>query len=281
MNGRKIGFIGAGNMAQALIQGMIQSGQFTREEIRVNNKSNLPRRRQMAAAFSIPHAGKEALVHWADVLVLAVKPQDLFDVLEDINPLITDRKLIISIAAGVDIKSIASALQHPAPIIRAMPNTSARVLSSATALSMGKQVTAEERDMARRIFFCVGSVHQVEESQMDAVTGLSGSGPAYVYSFLSAMIKGGEQLGLSHEDAGDLALQTLRGAIEMLTVTGDGPEELTRQICSPNGTTLAGLGILKSQHFQDNIVDAIRAATNRSAELRVENSERQAARKAV
>lgn len=281
MSEKKIGFIGAGNMASALIQGMIQSGQFTAENIRINNKSSLPRRRKMVANYSIPYVGKRALVRWADVLILAVKPQDLFDVLEEINPLITDRKLVISIAAGVDIRSIASILNQPVPIIRAMPNMSARVLLSATALATGKLVISQEIDLARRIFFCVGSVHQVAESQMDAVTGLSGSGPAYVYAFLGAMIEGGEQLGLSHNDAGDLALQTLRGAIEMISVTGDDPAELTRQICSPNGTTLAGLGVLESHHFQENIVDAIRAATHRSEELRLENRERQASRKAV
>lgn len=278
---KKVGFIGAGNMANALIQGMVQSGQFSPEHIRINNKKDMPRRRQMAAAYAIPYVGKRELVRWADVLILAVKPQDLFDVLEEINPMINERKLIISIAAGVDIKSIASTLTTKCPIIRAMPNMSARVLTSATALSMGKLVQSEEMDFARRIFFCVGSVHQVEESQMDAVTGLSGSGPAYVYTFLKAMVEGGEQLGLSHEDAGELALQTLKGAVEMLTVTGDDPAELTKQICSPNGTTLAGLGILQSHHFEENIVDAIRAATQRSAELRQENQQRQAARKAV
>jgi pyrroline-5-carboxylate reductase len=281
MKESKIGFIGAGNMASALIQGMIQSGQFTTEQIRMNNKSNLPRRRQMVAAYAIPYVGKRELVRWADVLILAVKPQDLFDVLEEISPLLTERKLIISIAAGVDIKSISATLTNQVPLIRAMPNMSARVLSSATALAVGKLVLTEEYELARRIFFCVGSVHQVPEAQMDAVTGLSGSGPAYVYTFLKAMIEGGEQLGLSHADAGELALQTIRGAIEMITVTGDEPSELTRQICSPNGTTLAGLSVLESHHFQENIVEAIRAASRRSEELRLENRQRQVARKAV
>lgn len=281
MISKKVGFIGAGNMASALIQGMIQSGQFSTEQIRINNKNSLPRRRKMVAAYSIPYVGKRELVRWADVLILAVKPQDLFNVLEEINPMINDRKLIISIAAGVDIESIASTLTNQCPIIRAMPNMSARVLASATALSKGKLVLSAEMDFARRIFFCVGSVHQVEEHQMDAVTGLSGSGPAYVYTFLKAMVEGGEQAGLSHEDAGELALQTLKGAVEMLTATGDDPAELTKQICSPNGTTLAGLSILEYHHFEENIVDAIRAATHRSSELRQENQQRQTAKKAV
>ncbi len=278
---RKVGFIGAGNMANALIQGMIQSGQFSIEQIRINNKNSMPRRRKMAGAYSIPYVGKQELLRWADVLILAVKPQDLFGVLEEINPMITERKLIISIAAGVDIKSIDSMLTTKCPIIRAMPNMSARVLTSATALSMGKLVLSKEMDFARRIFFCVGSVHQVEESQMDAVTGLSGSGPAYVYTFLKAMVEGGEQVGLSHEDASELALQTLKGAIEMISVTGDDPAALTKQICSPNGTTLAGLGILESHHFEETVVEAIRAATQRSAELRQENQQRQANKKVI
>ena len=281
MDEKKIGFIGAGNIAHALIQGMIESGQFTSDQIRMNNRSNVPRRRRIESVYSVPYVGKRQLVDWADVLILAVKPQDLFDVLEEISPLMTERKLIVSIVAGVDIKSIAGSLNQKMPIIRAMPNTSAKVLFSATALSVGKMVLTEEYELAAKIFFCVGSVRQVPETQMDAVTGLSGSGPAYVYTFLKAMIEGGEQLGLSHEDAGELALQTLRGAIEMVSATGTDPSELTRQICSPNGTTLAGLKVLESHHFQENIVDAIKAATHRSEELRLENRQRQASRKAV
>lgn len=271
MKEKNIGFIGAGNMASALMQGMIQSGQFNAGQIRINDRVHSYHPSHPATVYHIAQLDKQALLQWADVLILAVKPQDLFDVLLEIDPLIQDRLLLISIAAGVDITHIAQSLTSSVPIIRAMPNMSAQVLASATALSAHSLVTEEELTFAQSVFRCVGTVRLVPEEQMDAVTGLSGSGPAYVYTFLKAMIEGGQQAGLSYQDAASLSLQTLRGAIEMVTITGEDPETLTRRICSPNGTTLAGLHVLKSRGFEEHVVEAIKAATHRSQELRQEN----------
>ncbi len=268
---KKIGFIGVGNMAEAMIDGMLQSGEFSSEQILVTNKNNSERLKKIQTKFNVEYFSKKKLVEKSDVLIIAVKPQDLKDVLLNIKNFIKKDILIISVVAGVDIESIINYLGKKLPIIRAMPNTSARVNYSATAMAVSKNIKDEEVGMAHKILSCVGTVHLVEENNLDAVTGLSGSGPAYVYSFINAMIKGGEEQGLSHELSEKLAFQTLRGALEMITVTGSEIDELIVQICSPNGTTVAGLGVLKETFFEDNIKKAISTATNRSKQLCFEN----------
>ncbi|SMP67193.1 pyrroline-5-carboxylate reductase [Anoxynatronum buryatiense] len=270
MQDKHIGFIGAGNMAKALIQGMVQSGQFAPAHIRFNDKLQSEHHPLEIAGQSIVSMDKEGLVTWSDVLVLAVKPQDLFNLLREVDPLATERKLFISIAAGIDIAGLTKSLSVAHPVVRAMPNTSARVLASATALTGNAAVTPGDMALAERIFQCVGAVVQVEESQMPGVTGLSGSGPAYVYAFLRAMIEGGVSLGLSHDTASQLAIQTLRGAVEMAAASEDDLDTLIRQICSPNGTTLAGMKVLETRHFQEHVMEAIQASAQRSEELRRE-----------
>lgn len=270
MQEKHIGFIGAGNMAKALIQGMLQSGQFGPAHIRFNDKLQSDNQPLAIAGQSIASMDKAGLVAWSDVLVLAVKPQDLFALLREVAPLATTRKLFISIAAGIDIASLTKSLSGAHPVVRAMPNTSARVLASATALTGNAAVTADDMALAQLIFQCVGAVVLVEEDQMPGVTGLSGSGPAYVYAFLRAMIEGGISLGLSRDTASQLAIQTLRGAVEMAATSEEDLDTLIRQICSPNGTTLAGMSVLEETGFQEHVMAAIQASAKRSEELRQE-----------
>lgn len=268
MEKQRIGIIGAGNMAEALIHGMITSMRFSSQRILVSNRSNRQRLEYLTEKYKVVGTGKKDLVEQSDAIVLAMKPQDLFSVIEEIKEWMRPEQLCISIAAGVDMASIQRVSGLELSIVRAMPNTSAKVLCSATAIAKGENVTEEQMELVRKIFSCVGTVREVEEEQMDVVTGLSGSGPAYVYSFLEAMIDGGHRLGLSQKESTELVLQTLRGAVEMMTATGMKPAELSQQICSPNGTTVAGLAVLRQNHFKESVMEAIKAATLRSKELR-------------
>lgn len=268
MEKQQIGIIGAGNMAEALIHGMITSTRFSSQSIWVNNRSNQERLAYLTKKYKIGATDKRSLVEQSDVVVLAMKPQDIFSVIEEIKAWMRSKQLYISIAAGIEMTALKKASGLELSLIRAMPNTSAKVLCSATAIAKGENVTGEQMELARKIFSCVGTVREVAEEQMDVVTGLSGSGPAYVYSFLEAMIEGGHHLGLSQKESTELVLQTLRGAIEMMTATGMKPSELSQQICSPNGTTVAGLAVLNQNHFKESVMEAIKAATLRSKELR-------------
>ncbi len=268
MEKQQIGIIGAGNMAEALIHGMITSMRFSSQSILVSNRSNQERLEHLSEKYKVKTTDKKNLIEQSDVIVLAMKPQDLFSVMEEIKAWMRPNQLCISIAAGIEIASVQKASGLELSIIRAMPNTSAKVLCSATAITKGENVTDEQMALARKIFSCVGTVREVNEEQMDVVTGLSGSGPAYVYSFLEAMIDGGHRLGLSQMESTELVLQTLRGAVEMMTATGMKPSELSQQICSPNGTTVAGLAVLNENHFKESVMEAIKAATLRSKELR-------------
>lgn len=268
---KMIGIIGAGNMAGSLIHGMVSSGLYHGNNILINNKKNVVRIDELVKAYDVKKMEKSEIVQRAGTIILAVKPQDVFQVLEEINQWLNKETLVISMAAGISIEKIVDIIKKPVPLIRVMPNTSAKVLLSATAMAKEGSVKEKHIQRAKEIFSCVGIVREVSEGQMDAITGLSGSGPAYVYSFLEAMIEGGETLGLSNEESKEFAIQTLKGAVEMIKATGNTPKELSAQICSPNGTTVAGLKVLKDLNFKGIVMEAIKAAAVRSRELRMSN----------
>ena len=229
---------------------------------------------------SVVRAGKRASTLAGNVeaasssttIVLAVKPFIVQDVLEEISSYIGTDQLVISIAAGVKIQQIGSKLRSGVPIIRAMPNTPCLVKAGAIALSRGKDATDVQAERAMAIFGAVGKVIEVPERLMDAVTGLSGSGPAYIYTVIEALADGGVAAGLTRNQAAMLAAQTVYGAAKMVIETGKHPAELREAVTSPGGTTIAGLVALERGAFRAALLDAVEAATDKSVELSKQES---------
>jgi pyrroline-5-carboxylate reductase len=265
---RKIGFIGAGNMAGALAKGLLATKQVRARDLWASDAAA----RQLAKLARAHGIGKApdnaALVAGSEIVVLAVKPQIMSAVLEEIRPHVTRRHLVVSIAAGIPTARLERGLGERVRVVRAMPNTPALVGAGMTVVVRGAHATVADERRAAGLFGGVGAVVRVkDETLMDAVTGLSGSGPAYVYRFAEGLIAGGVAEGLSEPVARQLAYQTLRGAAAMLLETGQSPEELRIMVSSPGGTTLAGLGALDARGFVDSVAGAVAAATHRGREL--------------
>lgn len=264
---KNIGFIGGGQMAEALIKGLIYSGFVPKEKITASDPAE-GRRAHLAEAYGIKTtAENKDVVLDSDVLILAVKPQIISRVLEDINEYITVDHLILSIAAGVPIRSLQDALPHDSRVIRIMPNTPALVGYGAAALSAGSFAREEDMLLAKEIMSAVGTATVLSEHLMDAVTGLSGSGPAYVFAFIEGLIDAGVREGLPRPVARDLVLQTVIGSAIMCKETGRHPSELTAMVTSPGGTTIEGIYMLEKGALKGVLMDAVRAATHRSKTL--------------
>ncbi len=265
--GPRVGFLGAGRMASALARGWIAAGLTTAE--RVLAADPLPAAREAySGAGSLRAVGdnREVVAH-ADLLVLAVKPQSMKALMEEIRPHVTDRQLIVSIAAGVSLRQLAEGLGSRRRLIRVMPNTPCLVGASASAYTPGDAATADDAALVERLLRAVGVAFRVPETMLDAVTGLSGSGPAFVYLMIEALSDGGVRVGLPREAATALAAQTVLGAAKMVLETGAHPGVLKDQVASPGGTTIAGLHALERGGVRGAIMDAVEAATRRATEL--------------
>lgn len=263
-----VGIIGAGNMADALVRGLLARGVVTPDRCIVTNRSNNVRLARFASEWAIATTrDKPYLVQQADVIVLAVKPADLPGVLGEIAPHVEARHLVVSVAAGVPLETIEHALDGAA-VLRAMPNTSTAVGASATAVCAGRRAGEAHLRVVRTLFEAVGRVVVVPERYFDAVTGLSGSGPAYVYLLAEAMVEAAEREGLEREVALELVSQTVLGAGRMLIESGDDPAALRARVTSPGGTTMAGVEALVEGGFVATVGRAIARATRRAAELR-------------
>lgn len=262
-------FLGAGAMAEAVLAGLLNNRVVRPGAISVTNRSNRFRLSELVYNFGVVGDAdkKQECVQNADILLLSTKPQDLNAALTEVRSLTNPEQLVISLVAGITTEQISKLLGHAAPIIRTMPNTSATIGLSATALCRGKTATDEHLLLATRIFEAIGTVSVVTEEQLDAVTGLSGSGPAYIYFVVEAMLAGAVQAGLEPALARGLILQTIIGAAEMLKQTGQGPAELREQVTSPNGTTQAGLDVLRWYDFEQALVECVMRATQRSREI--------------
>ncbi len=261
------GLIGGGNMGEALIKGLIQSRQRRPDQIIVSEPLEA-RREYLRKEYQISVAGdNQALVKEADNIILAIKPQIMGRVLDDIKPVVTPDHLVISIAAGVSLATIQAGLPDKIPVIRTMPNTPALVLAGAAAMAPGEYAGPEHMETARGLFEAVGLAVEVEEKHLDAVTGLSGSGPAYVFVFLEALTDAGVLMGLMRQDALTLAAQTILGSVQLAMETGKHTGQLKDMVTSPGGTTIAGLNVLEVGGFRGLIMEAVKAATNRSVEL--------------
>jgi pyrroline-5-carboxylate reductase len=263
---KKIAFIGGGQMAEALIGGLL-AGQVCAPELIWATDPLADRRDRLKSQFGILVGAdnREASV-WADVALLAVKPQTLPDVLKETHTAL-GKLLVISIVAGTTIRSIVEKTTAAAKVVRAMPNTPAVVREGMTALAKGPGVSEDEMRLARGIFASVGRVVLVEERLMDAVTGLSGSGPAYVFQAIEALADGGVKMGLPRPTAELLAAQTVLGAARLVLESGEHPAKLKDRVASPGGTTIAGLHQLELGGLRATLMAAVEAATKRSQEL--------------
>jgi len=265
--GKKIAFLGTGNMAEALVKGLLRSGVATKDEI-VCAEPREARRQEIAERYGVKvTADNRAAAEEAGIVLLSVKPQTMNTLLEEIAPAIDHRKLVVSIAAGISIGGIAAKLGGGVRIVRTMPNTPALVGAGATALARGSHATDADLEEAKRLFEAVGIAHVVEEHHLDAVTGLSGSGPAYVFIAIEALADGGVKVGLARPVALALAAQTVLGAAKLVIETGDHPGRLKDQVTSPGGTAIAGIHALELAGLRAALIGAVEAATKRSHEL--------------
>lgn len=266
--GKTIGFFGAGSMAEALIRGLIASGQVTEDQVTVTNRSNDERLAAFRERLGVSTTRDKSLVAGgSDILVLAVKPKDMSELLAEIGPLTRHGQVVISVAAGLTTESLKAAMASGVQVVRAMPNTSCQVRESATAVSPGEGAGREAVEVATSIFWSVGRVVEVTESMLDVVTGLSGSGPAYVYVMIEALTEAGTRAGLEPEIALELATQTVFGAAKMIKDTGENPATLRHRVMSPGGTTVAGLQELADRGFAQSLGAAVARAAGRAKEL--------------
>jgi pyrroline-5-carboxylate reductase len=262
-----IGFLGAGKMATALAKGFVRAGLVTPKQIIASDPIE-----GAAAAFAKEVGAKTTscnpdVVKFADVLVLAVKPDQVNGVLGEIREHFTEKHLLISIAAGVPLARLEAGLGAGARLIRVMPNTPALVGASASAFAVAKCALPRDAELAQKLFNAVGVAFPVKESLLDAVTGLSGSGPAYVYMFIEGLSDGGVAAGLPRDIATKLAAQTALGAAKMVLETGLHPGALKDMVTSPGGTTIEGLHELEKGKMRGTLISAVRVATEKSKKL--------------
>ncbi|MGE6588771.1 pyrroline-5-carboxylate reductase ProI [Bacillus mycoides] len=268
MSMQNISFLGAGSIAEAIIGGLLNANVVKGEHVTVSNRSNETRLQELHKKYGVKgtHNKKELLAD-ANILFLAMKPKDVAEAVIPLKEYINNDLLIISLLAGVSTHSIRNLLQKDVPIIRAMPNTSAAILKSATAISLSEHTTEEHIRTATSLFETIGLVSVVEEEDMHAITALSGSGPAYIYYVVEALEEAAKKIGLKEDVAKSLILQTMIGSAEMLKASEKHPSILRKEITSPGGTTEAGIEVLKEHNFQQALISCITQATKRSHDL--------------
>ncbi|MCC6662171.1 MAG: pyrroline-5-carboxylate reductase [Polyangiaceae bacterium] len=267
MKSKNVALIGAGNMAGALLRGLFASGTVDKTRVRASDvrSERLAELRQLYDIATTQDNRELAL--WADLLVLSVKPQVMDRVLDEIGATIRPETLVVSIAAGVPIRSIESRLHTGVRVIRAMPNTASIVLAGATGIAPGVHATDDDVALAKTLFDATGRSVVLDESLIDAVTGLSGSGPAYVMLMIEAMADGGVKVGLHRDTALLLAAQTVYGSAKLLLETGEHPGRLKDMVTSPGGTAIAGLHTLEAGGLRRTLIDAVENATLRATQL--------------
>ncbi|MDQ0213780.1 pyrroline-5-carboxylate reductase [Oikeobacillus pervagus] len=264
----KTAFIGAGSMAEAIITGALVNGALQKEEIVVTNHSNQKRLQELTEKYKVNTSyDHETIFQGAKVIVLAMKPKDVKEALQTIQSYVTSDTLIISVLAGVPMEFIESELKQQVAVVRAMPNTSAMIGKSATGISLNSAVTEQQKELALQLFSAIGLTVIVEEHLLDAVTGISGSGPAFIYYVVEAMESSAEILGLEKDLAKKLIIQTLTGAAGMIETSGAKTEELRKAVTSPGGTTEAGLNVLNKHNVKNAFIECITEATAQSKRL--------------
>lgn len=262
----KIGFIGAGSMGRALIEGILRKKLIPSRNFWICDKfvEKLTPWKKEGAHISTE---VESVAKNTDVIFIAVKPQDISEVLKNLKGKIRAGHLIVSIAAGITTSFIVEKLGKEISVVRIMPNTPALIGEGITAISFAKSVTPEQKRLLRKILATIGEIIEVPEDQQDAVTGLSGSGPAYIYTVIEGLIKGGIKAGLTSDLASRLAIQTTLGAARMAKESNRSLEELRKAVTSPRGTTMEGLKVLQERGLEEILAEAVVKATQRAREL--------------
>lgn len=263
---KKIVFIGAGSMAEALIRGWISQNVVPSDHIYVMNHSNTERLHELNEMYKVQIVECKEQLSDADLLVLAMKPKDLHNALSSIKQYVNKNTAILSVVAGISISTIEQ-IVGKRPIARSMPNTSATIGMAASGITFNEQVTPSQKQLYLQMLKAVGIVIEVEEDQLHAITALSGSGPAYLYYLVEAWEKIGTEFGLSKEVVRKLMVQTMAGAAAMLEQVKEEPNVLRQQVTSPGGTTEAGINALESYNFTEAIHACIKSAEARSREL--------------
>jgi pyrroline-5-carboxylate reductase len=278
---KKIGFIGAGNMAEAMITGLLQSGVSKSEDLVASDVS--PNRcKYMAERYGIGIPGNNvAVFNRCALIILAVKPQHMNEMLEELtrdsNYVVTERKIVVSIAAGVPLQRIERYLyasiddkeRAQLPIVRVMPNTPALVRAGIAGMAGNRYAQKEDLKTVRAVLEAIGKVIEFDETDLDAVTALSGSGPAYLFYFVESLVAAGESLGLTESNSLTLTLETIKGAVKLIDETGKSAPLLRKKVTSPGGTTEAAFEVLEGHGVKEIIIKALQAATNRSRELSI------------
>jgi pyrroline-5-carboxylate reductase len=261
-------FLGAGSIGEAMISGMLASQLLTPQKITISNRKKPERLQMLHDRYGVCISqDKKSDIQRSDIVILAIKPFDIVAALREIAPAIDAHHLIISVVAGASTQVIEESLPVSVPVIRAMPNTSSIVQASATAISPGRWATPSSVAMAKELFAAMGICSVVDESLLPAVTGLSGTGPAYIYYIVEALLEAGLLCGLDKVTCQELLLQTVFGAGKMLQDTGRDPAELRRQVTSPRGTTMAAMDVLDQAGIKHVIIQAVQRATQRALEM--------------
>ncbi|CAI0431488.1 unnamed protein product [Linum tenue] len=261
----KLGFIGAGKMAESIARGVVQSGVL--HPSRISTAHSNPLRRSAFESFGVKvFSQNQQVVEDSDVVIFSVKPQVVKDVVLQLQPLLSKKKLLVSVAAGVKLKDLQT-WAGSERFVRVMPNTPAAVGEAATVMSLGGAATEADGELISKLFGSVGKIWKADEKLFDAITGLSGSGPAYVYIAIEALADGGVAAGLPRELALGLASQTVLGAASMVCQSGKHPGQLKDEVASPGGTTIAGIHELEKDGFRGLLMNAVVAAAKRSREF--------------
>lgn len=266
MTSLSIGFVGSGMMASALMDGLVNSKLSTPESITCSDVWDVARKSAASKGFLATESNTEVISRSASAIVLAVKPHIIEMVCKDIASEPNSDALIISIAAGIKLKTLESQLPGRR-VVRVMPNTPCLVGEAASGFALGSKACDDDRKLVQKIFSSVGTAVEVKENLLDAVTGVSGSGPAYVFQFIEALSDGGVRSGLPRNVATQLAAQTVKGAAEMVLKTGKHPGLLKDGVTSPGGTTIAGVEALEKGGLRATVMSAVMAATRRSLQL--------------
>jgi pyrroline-5-carboxylate reductase len=271
LESQKIAFAGAGSMAEAFIRGLTAKGIARPEHLFASNKSSVTRLIELREQYGIraenePEAAAEA-IRAADIVVIAMKPKDVAQALSDLRPFLRPEQLLISVVAGLSIAKIEKLIGNDMPVVRTMPNTSTSIGLGAAGISFSPRVNDDQRAMALQMFEAAGIAIVVQEELIGIVNGVSGSGPAYIYYMMEAMIEAGVRGGLTAEQARLLTVQTVLGAASMVQSTGEDPAELRRKVTSPNGTTQAAIETLERFHFTEAVLTAIDRCVERAEEL--------------
>ncbi|ACX52150.1 pyrroline-5-carboxylate reductase [Ammonifex degensii KC4] len=273
--GLKVGFIGGGAMGGALATGLVRSGRVAPEQVLVSDVS-AERLAELSRTLGIKTlSDNRSLAQEADIIVLAVKPDQVRPVLEEISDLVRPEQTLISIAAGVSLAELQSWAGKAVPVVRVMPNTPALVGEGASAYALGSHAGSRDAERTEALMSAVGRVVRVpKEELLDAVTGLSGSGPAYVYLVIEALAEGGVRMGLSWKEALLLAAQTVLGAAKMVLASEEHPSVLKGRVMTPAGTTVEGLFVLEDRGVRAAFIEAVKAAALRSKEMRLGKNEK-------